>query len=254
MRSEDLNDVYFIAGYHHTHAEIAIQALKQGSWAVVEKPLVTNWQQLHDLKNVFDITGNKYFACFQKRYSPFNRHIWLDLEIKPGEAVHFYTIVYEVPLPQYHWYKWPNSQSRIVSNGCHYIDYFLFLNNFSEIKNYNLCKLNNGDITCTAELANGGCFSMTLTDKGSNRIGHEEHIELRCNARTIRISNGSEYIAESREKVIRKIKINKLSVYAKMYKEITNKIFNNQTGDSWHSTYLTSYLMLKYEDNMNSLK
>jgi predicted dehydrogenase len=252
IRNDETYDVYFIAGYHHTHADIAIQAIQKGSWAVVEKPIVTSWAQFHQLELVLK-DNSRLFACFQKRYSPFNSYIWSDLDINNGDAVNFYCIVYEVPLPAYHWYKWTNSQSRIVSNGCHWIDYFIFLNNFSELKSYNLCKMGNGDIVCTAELANGGCFSMTLTEQGSNRIGLEEHIELRSNARTIRIDNSSEYVAESREKVIRTAKINKLSVYPKMYKAITKKIANNEPGDDWQSLYPSSYLMLKYQDIINTL-
>jgi predicted dehydrogenase len=253
IRNDQTYDVYFIAGYHHTHADIAIQAIQKGSWAVVEKPIVTSWEQFHQLEAILKDSSSRLFACFQKRYSPFNSYIWSDLDVNKGEAINFYCIVYEVPLPAYHWYMWTNSQSRIVSNGCHWIDYFIFLNNFSELKSYNLSKMGNGDIVCTAELANGGCFSMTLTEKGSNRIGLEEHIELRSNARTIRIDNSSEYIAESREKVIRTAKINKLSVYPKMYKEITKKIANNEPGDDWQHLSPSSDLMLKYQDIIDAL-
>jgi predicted dehydrogenase len=253
MRDEENYDVYFIAGYHHTHADLALKALNKGAWAVVEKPIVTSWEQLHQLEQILKNTSSKLFACFQKRYLSFNNYIWSDLEVEKGEPINFYCIVYEVPLPKYHWYRWNNSKSRIVSNGCHWIDYFLFLNNFCEINNYSLCLMGNGDVVCTAELSNGGCFSMTLTEQGSNRIGLEEHIELRSNNRTIRIDNSSKYISENQEKVIRREKINKLSVYPKMYKTITKKIANNESGDDWSSLYPSSFLMLKYQDEIDAL-
>src|SRR5207302_6192153 len=75
----------------------------------------------------------KVFACFQRRYLPFNAFLRSDLDAPPGSPISYHATVFEVPLPRRHWYRWPNSASRLVSNGCHWIDHFLFLNGFRPV-------------------------------------------------------------------------------------------------------------------------
>ena len=82
-----------------------------------------------------------------------------------------------LPLPKLHWYSWPNSGSRLLSNGCHWIDYFLFLNAFSPVTNYSLKVAKNGDSNVFVELENKAVFTMVLTDLGSSRLGVREHIK-----------------------------------------------------------------------------
>ncbi len=67
-RSQEKYDVYFIAGYHHTHGPLAVHALKQGAWAVIEKPLVTTHEQLDQLIQTMREHPGRVFAGFFKRY------------------------------------------------------------------------------------------------------------------------------------------------------------------------------------------
>src|SRR3989338_538491 len=48
-RNDRQYDVYFIAGYHHTHSEIAIRGLSADADVVVEKPLMTNREDMKKL-------------------------------------------------------------------------------------------------------------------------------------------------------------------------------------------------------------
>src|SRR5262249_57472786 len=68
----------------------------------------------------------KVFCCFHKRYSAFNALARKDLQMQLGEPISYHCIVYEVPLPPMHWYRWPSSRSRLITNGCHWIDHFHF--------------------------------------------------------------------------------------------------------------------------------
>lgn len=43
IRPDEKYDIYFIAGYHHTHTPLAVDAISRGGSAVVEKPIVTTW-------------------------------------------------------------------------------------------------------------------------------------------------------------------------------------------------------------------
>ena len=127
-RLDQQYDVYLIAGYHDSHASLAAHALKSGAWAVVEKPLVTTWEELRCLMNGLEQNPSRYFAGFHMRYSPLWKLAIEDLGLEPGEPIHYHCQVFEVPVPRRNWYNWPNAHSRIVSNGCHWIDHFLYMN------------------------------------------------------------------------------------------------------------------------------
>lgn len=246
-------DAFFIAGFHHTHAPLAVQAMEQQAYAVVEKPILVDHEQLEKLLSVMRETKGRLFACFHKRYNPMNKWAWDDLNHSPGEPISYHCIVYEVPLPKYHWYRWPNSKSRLISNGCHWTDHFLFLNNFSSPKRYMLDIASDGTINCSIELENEAYFTMTLTDKGSERIGVRDYIELRAGDDTVTIINGAFYLAENKNRILRKKKIKKMSSYKIMYEHICNQIAHDMPGDSIESVETSSKLILALEQEFQEL-
>jgi predicted dehydrogenase len=226
-------EVFLIAGYHHTHAPLAIQGLQQNACVVVEKPIATSEGQLVGLLNAMRRYQGKVFCCFHKRYSAFNALARKDLQVQLGEPISYHCIVYEVPLPPMHWYRWPSSRSRLITNGCHWIDHFLFLNNYSEAT---ACHLHHASdrssITCSITLANGAFFTMVMTYRGSERIGPQDYVELRGNGRTVRIVNEAEYWAEAKHRILRKKKVNKMRSYEQMYREVSRQIVLNGAGDT----------------------
>lgn len=242
-------DVYFLAGYHHTHAPLAAAALRAGSWAVSEKPLVTTRPELEDLVDAATEHPDRYFAGFHKRYLAFNEHTHEDLDLRRGDPIHYYCIVYEVPLPARHWYRWPNARSRVTSNGCHWIDHYLHLNGFPQVVASGSHQFPDGDVQCWAEAENGACFSMVLTDKGSNRIGLEEYVEMRTRDRTATVVNNSIYRAESRSRILRKARTNKNLGYSTMYRTIAEKIARGAPGDPVSAIQRSSQLMLDLEED-----
>lgn len=252
LRSDESYDAVLIAGYHHTHAPLAVEALRRGCYAVVEKPLVTDAEQLEELlSEVQKVT--KLFGCFQRRYLPFNDLARADMELRPGEPVSYHAIVYEVPLPELHWYRWPNSQSRLVSNGCHWIDHFLFLNDYADVSSYDLVVARDGTVNCSAELENGAFFTMVLTDQGSERIGVQDHVELRARDVTVKMVNASEYVAESADRILRRKRINKMMTYRTMYRKIGQRVAAGLPGDSPKSLEVGSRLMLAFERRLHEL-
>jgi len=251
-RSDEHYEVHFIAGYHHTHTPLAVHALDGGAWAVVEKPLVTSWDDLERLTAAVERHPGRLFACFHVRYNRLWRYALEDLGVKSGDPIHYHCLSFEVPLPEKHWYRWPNSQSRVVSNACHWIDHFLFLNNFAQPERYDLWKAGNGDIHISIELANGAVFGMHLTDEGSSRIGLQDHTELRANGVTVKVDNRSRYFAENNRRIVRKCRINKVTAYKDMYRSICEKILSGKPGDDIVSIRSSCEMMLKLEDAYNS--
>ena len=152
-------------------------------------------------------------------------------------------------MPEKHWYNWNNSSSRIISNGCHWIDHFLFLNDFVSVKDMHAHEASDKSISVFIELFNGAVFTMLLTDIGGSRVGVQDYIELRANSVTVRITNGSLYKAENDNKIIRSKKVNKIFSYKNMYRSIGSKILNNDKGDSWTSIYISSCVMLSVNNS-----
>ena len=251
-REQDEFDVYLIASFHHTHAPIAIHALTSGAYAVVEKPVVTTYAQLNDLLHIIK-KSPKLFSGYHKRFSIFTQFAIEDIDAKKDTPISYHCIVYEEPLPKHHWYRWPNSHTRIVSNGCHWIDHFLFLNNFAPVSKKACDLSSNGEVVVNVELDNGAFFSMTLTDIGSQRIGVQNYIELRSRDVTVRIINDSYYTSENSKKIIRTKRINKLSNFRKMYSQIAAKIAKNEYGDSVESVVTSAKLILDLDQLLSDI-
>jgi predicted dehydrogenase len=220
---------------------------------VVEKPLAVDNAQLSDLLDAMTLSNGALYCGFHKRYQMLNQHAYHDLGLRPGEPVSYHCIVYEVPLPLRHWYRWPNSKSRLVSNGCHWIDHFLFLNNYCEVSRADLFLAREGTINCSMELANGAYFTMVLTDQGSERIGVQDYIELRANGVTARMSNGATYEAESKNRILRRLTINKMDSYRRMYRSIGQKIAQGMPGDTIESVRVSTGAVLLLEQQLNGI-
>lgn len=253
LRPAEQYDAYFIAGFHHSHAPLAIKALRLGASAVVEKPLAVDNVQLFELLDAMTLSAGALYCGFHKRYQILNQHAYCDLGLCPGEPVSYHCIVYEVPLPFQHWYRWPNSKSRLVSNGCHWIDHFLFLNNYCEVSRADLFLARGGTINCSMELTNGAYFTMVLTDQGSERIGVQDYIELRANGVTARMSNGAMYEAESKSRILRRLTINKMDSYRRMYRSIGQKIAQGVIGDTIESVRVSTGAVLLLEQQLNAI-
>jgi len=250
LRAEEQYDAYFLAGFHHSHAPLAVKALKSGACAVVEKPLAVDSTQLSELLTAMAENSGAFYSCFHKRYQALNQHAYSDLRLGPGHPVSYHCIVYEVPLPSRHWYRWANSKSRLVSNGCHWIDHFLYFNDYCELSRSDVFIARDGTINCSMELKNGAFFTMVLTDKGSERIGVQDYIELRANGVTVRMRNGALYEAESSDRVLRKFRINKMESYRRMYRSIGQKIAQGLPGDSVESVRVSTDAVLQLEQKL----
>jgi len=65
-RDNEKYDVYFVASYNHTHVPITLYALKQGAYAVVEKPVAMDYGELEEIKKMLAEVGPKIFVGFKK--------------------------------------------------------------------------------------------------------------------------------------------------------------------------------------------
>ncbi|CAL2105883.1 Oxidoreductase family protein [Tenacibaculum sp. 190524A02b] len=229
-------DVWLIAGFHHTHVNLAIECLKSNSIPVIEKPLSTNREQFDQFKKGISIYNKiPFYICFQKRYMNFNSYVYEDFKITKGAPINYKAIVFEIPLDEGHWYNWPNSGSRIISNGCHWIDHFMYLNDYSKYISHEAIRVDKETINCIISLENGASAIITITDSGSKRLGVREYIELTVDGARAVIIDSSFYKSENNNKVIRTKRENKLEALKTMYSSIAKDIKEEGKGDSLKS-------------------
>ncbi|MCM3884758.1 oxidoreductase [Frankia sp. R82] len=244
---DEPSDVDLIAGFHHTHAPLALAALRRGAVAVVEKPVVTTESDLAELVKHLD-AGGRLFACFQRRHSPMNDWLRADLRLADaGEPMLYSAVVFEEPLPSRHWYRWPASRSRLVSNGCHWIDHFLWLNDFAPVRRQTVSVARGGTYTVYVELANDAALSLVLTSIGGSRYGLREHTELRANGVTITIVDGARYTAEAGSRLLRRRRVNRLDAYPAMYRDICTRLVAGVPGESAREIRATAELTLRLD-------
>jgi predicted dehydrogenase len=253
-RKDEKYDVYFVAGYNHTHAPITLHALNQGAYAVVEKPVVNDYDELNELEKALRKSGRKLFIGFHKRYGTFNKFALKDLGVKYGEPISYHSIVYELLQPEFFWYNWPVSRSTFFANGCHQIDHFLHLNNFSKPLNSDIKLLQDNAVEVWIELENGATFTTTFSEKGSLRVGPRDIVELKVHGKNIRITDAIKYQSEDNNRIIRKKRIFKTDSYRDMYREIGRKIANNEEGDSIESALISAKIMLNLEEKLQKMK
>jgi predicted dehydrogenase len=250
LRRGEVADVVFIAGWHHTHASIAMAALRAGAVAVVEKPIVIDAGQLEQLCTTLSETSGRLFCCYQRRYGLFNHLAYEDLGLRPGEPISYHCIVYQERLPPHHWYRWPRSRGRIISNGCHWIDHFLYLNSYDAVVGWTVMAVNDGAISCSIKLSNGALFTMALNDNGSSTKGMRDYVELRSRKATVKIIDSREYIAELPNGVSRRCRIGKMRTYEDMYRTIVTKILSGAPGDSVADLKAGQGLMIAMDDDL----
>ncbi len=246
-RDDEPTDVVLIAGYHHTHAPLAVGALRRGAVAVVEKPVVTTRADLDELTKLID-TGGRLFACYQRRHSPMNAWLRADLGLdRGGEPMLCSAVVFEEPLPRRHWYRWPASRTRLVSNGCHWVDHFLWLNDFAAVRRSAVTAARGGTFTVYVELANDAVLSLVLTSAGGSRYGLREHTELRANGVTVTIVDGARYTAEAGARILRRRRVNRLESYPAMYADICARIVAGDPGQDAREIRAVAALTLELD-------
>jgi hypothetical protein len=141
----------------------------------------------------------------------------------------------------------------LISNGCHWLDHFVYLNEFSAVESMQIDQGASNTINTCVTLRNGAYFTMVLTDKGSERIGMQDYVELRSGEATAKIINNARYLSEDRIRVVRRARINKLVPYKLMYRTIAKKIGQGENGDSIESVRVSTKLVLDLEDRLNQV-
>jgi predicted dehydrogenase len=228
-RSDEVIRHAVVASYHHTHAPLAAELLRRGArHVVIEKPIASSTDQLDDLLAAMATHPEaRVHVAFQRRHSPFNRLLRAHLGGGPASMS---ASVYEVPLPARHWYRWPIVGNAVISNGCHWIDHFLFINDYAPVTHLRAERLST-QLLLAIELANGASGTISLRHEGSPRRGVRDLCQFWHDDNTVTIEDLRRYRAERGFGRAIHRTTHPYRALEEMYQEFGRRIANDLPGD-----------------------
>ena len=112
---------------NHLHAPMVLAALKSGRQVFVEKPLCLSRAELDEIDATIAAHPQSVQVGFNRRFAPASVALKRRLDRVPGPKTASYR-VFAGQLDAGHWYaNQDESGGRIISEGCHFLDYFCFL-------------------------------------------------------------------------------------------------------------------------------
>lgn len=128
LDNPDINAI-LVATRHDTHARYVVRALEVGKPMFVEKPLAITLEQLKEVWETYQRTGGRVLVGYNRRFSPYVRKIAEFFKNRTAPLSMLYR-VNAGPLEQGHWMRGTEEGgSRIIGEGCHFIDVMMFLAN-----------------------------------------------------------------------------------------------------------------------------
>ena len=112
---------------NHLHAPMVLAALKSGRHVFVEKPLCLSRTELKQIDAAIADHPQSVQVGFNRRFAPASVELKRRLDGVPGPKSASYR-VFAGKLDADHWYaNQDESGGRVISESCHFLDYFCFL-------------------------------------------------------------------------------------------------------------------------------
>ena len=178
-----LNDsgiqLVLICTRHDSHARYAIKAMRAGKHVFVEKPPAVNLDELNELMQTIKETGKFFLVGYNRRFSKYAKKIKSCIENRQGKLFIEYTMNAGY-IPYDHWVHTSQGGGRIIGEGCHIIDLFIYLVG-SEIENISTNKLyftknyyrSNDNLSATLTFKDGSIAVLNYFSVGSKALSKE---------------------------------------------------------------------------------
>lgn len=187
-------DLVFIMTRNSSHAPITLDAIKKGKNVFLEKPLAITIDEINEVEKAWKESRKLIMVGFNRRYAPFTQELRSFFKNRINPMVASYRVNAE-EIPKDHWtYDKKEGGGRIVSEGCHFIDYLsyiiqsnpvkVFTNTISSDKKHDI--LDNFVINITFE--DGSVGSVIYSSHGSKRFS-KERAEFFADNKTAVIDN-----------------------------------------------------------------
>lgn len=119
----------FITTTNDSHASLTVESLQAGKHVFVEKPLAVTEEQLGMVVEAYNKNQGSVMVGFNRRYAPLTLKLKKFFKDRIEPMVCFYRVNAE-SIPSDHWiYDKEQGGGRIISEGCHFIDFLQFIIN-----------------------------------------------------------------------------------------------------------------------------
>ncbi len=188
---EDLIDVVIIASPHKYHCEQALTALQNNKAVFLEKPMVTDGEQLKRFATFLQKHPSLPFCVdYNRSFAPFIQHIKQALENRKSPLMISYRTNAGF-IPKDHWIQTEVGAGRIIGEACHIFDLFYYLTDAEPISvSVESLKPPSDDLFPTdnfsvqLSFSDGSVCSLLYTSLGHNNVG-KERMEIHFDSKTI---------------------------------------------------------------------
>lgn len=124
---EDCVDAIVIASPHKYHCAQTIEALSQGKAVFIEKPMVTSWQQLEQMRAFLKQHPESMLSVdYNRSFAPFIQKIKNVLQARKQPLIMHYRMNAGF-IDKQHWVQTEVGAGRIIGEACHIIDLFCYI-------------------------------------------------------------------------------------------------------------------------------
>lgn len=189
--SNDLIDVVIVSSPHKFHSEQALRALRNGKAVFMEKPMVTNFDELNEFKSFFKLNHRAPLCVdYNRSFSPFVRKIKQAVDQRTSPVMIHYRVNAGY-LSKDHWVQTEIGAGRIIGEACHIIDLFCYLINSKPVS-VSVESLHSSkdmlfptdNFSAQIHFSDGSIATLLYTALGHSRLG-KERMELFFDSKAI---------------------------------------------------------------------
>ena len=245
---DDSINVVFIATQHKSHGRYVIDALKSGKNVFVEKPLCVTYEELDEIKSVYESSERILSVGFNRRFSPYSAEIKKFFRNRPAPFVINYR-VNAGTIPEDHWLQDPEQGGRIIGEACHFIDLVQFITDSNPVEVYAECI--DGDESCSIMITfeDGSISTIFYLANGDYSLPKEQ-VEFFCEGKTAVLDNFQE-LCLYKDSKRKKVKLGN----AKGHKEEIDAFLNSvrkgtENPIPFQSIYMTTLTTFKIHESL----
>ena len=187
----DLVDAVVIASPHKYHCDQALQALERGKAVFLEKPMVTDFEQLERMYDFLKKHQQIPFCVdYNRSFAPFMQKIKKSIVKRTSPLVVHYRMNAGF-IPKDHWVQTEVGAGRIIGEACHIFDLFCYLtDSFPVAVSVESIKPSTDDLFPTDNFsaqfsfADGSVCTLLYTALGHSQLG-KERMELFFDSKAI---------------------------------------------------------------------
>ena len=184
LKDEKINLITILT-QHADHADLVRKGLQAGKHVYCEKPLAITTKQLENIIPLFQKKNHPYLTVgFNRRFAPYSVQL-KSFFTDRAEPIYAHYRVNAGFIPSSHWLHDPTKGGgRLIGEGCHFIDYMVFLVGQIPESVHTQALPDNGKYTrdnfvITMSFPDGSIGTISYLANGNKSVG-KEYLEVFC--------------------------------------------------------------------------